>query len=196
MEEPALYSIGETAQMSEEKLYQDEPIDYEEFILDDGGLDVEAWIIRSTYEIWDLQMPGRIEYYYDDDCVIHAANGNEVEGTDEIIEHTLNWQSAFPGIKIKILDVLWEGNEENGYKTSMPSYMIGKNTGHSQFGPPTGKELTRDNNLSIYNCLIEKVDGRWQYTEEWSNYDNAAMEWACTSEDRDAEEDSESPPTR
>lgn len=180
MEEPVLYGIGDTTPMSDEKLYQDEPIDYEEFLLEDGGLDVEAWIIRSTYEIWDLQMPGRINYYYDDDCVIHAANGNEVQGCDEIIDHTLNWQSAFPGIKIKILDVLWEGNPEDGYKTSMPSYMIGTNTGHSEFGPPTGKELTRENNLSIYNCLIEKVDGRYRYTEEWSCYDGEARRAVCT----------------
>lgn len=183
MEEPKLYSIGKTTEMSDERLYQDEPIEYEAFLTEDGGLDVVAWIIRSTYEIWDLQMPGRIEFYYDEDCVIHGSGGNDVEGTDEIIEHTMAWLSAFPGMKIKILDVLWDGDKDTGYKTSMPSYMVGTNEGHSQYGPPTGKELTAENNLSIYNCLIEKVDGRWQYTEEWSSYDNEAREWACTPDD-------------
>jgi hypothetical protein len=166
--------------MEDSKLYQEEPIAYEEFITEDGGLDVDGWIRRSTYEIWDLQMPGRIDFYYDDGCVIHTSAGGEINGTDEIIEDTLEWQAAFPGIGIEILDVIWNGNAEEGYRTSMPSYMVGTNTGHSRFGPPTGKELNRDNNLGIYNCLIEKVDGRFQYTEEWSSYDHEAMENVCT----------------
>jgi hypothetical protein len=166
--------------MNTDTLYQSEPVDYEEFLTPDGGLDVEAWIRRSTYEIWDLQLVGRIDYYYEDDCVIHASNGNEVRGADTIIEDTLSWQSAFPDLSIDIRDVLWEGNPEDGYKTSMPWSFVGTNTGHSEFSPPTGKELTRENNLGVANCLIEKVDGRYRYTEEWSCYDGEARRAVCT----------------
>lgn len=166
--------------MSEEKLYRDELFEYEEFITDDGELDVEAWIIRSTYEIWDMQLPGRIDFYYDDNCLIHEGAGEKIEGIDEVINLTLASQSAFPDLEVKLIDVIWQGNKETGYKTSMPSYLEGTNTGHSEFGPPTGKELDRSNNMAIANCLIEQVDGKWQYTEEWTRHDRKARKQVCS----------------
>lgn len=181
MEEEKLKQIGPTTDLTAEELYREEPFSHDEYVKDDGELDVPAFIIRTTYEIWDMQMAGRINDYYHEDCVIHEGNGEKIEGTDEIIELTLASQSAFPDLEVKILDIIWQGNKEDGYKTSMPSYLVGTNTGYSEFGPPTGKELDRSNNMAIANCLIEKVDGRWQYTEEWTRHDSEARKEICTS---------------
>ena len=181
MEEERLKQIGPTTDLSAEELYREEPFSHDEYVKDDGELDVPAFIIRTTYEIWDMQMAGRINDYYHEDCVIHEGNGETIEGADEIIELTLASQSAFPDLEVKILDIIWQGNKEDGYKTSMPSYLVGTNTGYSEFGPPTGKELNRSNNMAIANCLIEKVDGRWQYTEEWTRHDSKARKEICTS---------------
>ena len=180
MEQERLASIGTVTDMSEEKLYRDELFTQEDYLKEDGTLDVGAWIIRTTYEIWDMRLPERIEYYYPDDAVIYEGAGEKIEGRDAIIENTIQAQKPFPDLEVKILDVFWEGNEEDGYKTSMPSYLTGTNTGHSEYGPPTGKELNRSNNMAIANCLIEKVDGRWQYTEEWTRHDTDGIKAVCT----------------
>jgi hypothetical protein len=188
MEEERLARIGNVTDMSEEKLYRDELFTQEDYLKDDGTLDVGAWIIRTTYEIWDMQMPGRIDYYYTDDAVIYEGAGEKIEGKEAIIENTLQGQAPFPDLEIKILDVFWEGNEEDGYKTTMPRYRVGTNTGHSQYGPPTGKELTRDNKMDIANCLVEKIEGEWQYTAEWVRHDSKATELVCTPDDELPEE--------
>ena len=153
-----------------------------------GELDVEHWIEETTRQIWDEKLVGMIYEYYKEDAVIHAGAGKEVEGAQAIVEDTLTWQSAFPDIKIIVLDVVWSGNKEEGYRTSMPSYMVGKNTRTSVYGPSTDKELTKKNNLSIYNCLVKKVNGKWQYVEEWSQYDIEAMKQVCTPDDEPNEE--------
>lgn len=180
MEQERLKEIGPTTDLGAEELYREEPFSHDEYIKDDGELDVPAFIIRTTYEIWDMQMAGRINDYYHEDCVIHEGAGETIEGADAIIESTLATQSAFPDLEVKILDIIWQGNKDEGYKTSMPSYLTGTNTGHSEYGPPTGKELNRSNNMAIANCLIEKIDGRWQYTEEWTRHDTEGIKQVCT----------------
>ena len=148
-----------------------------------GELDVERWIKETTRQIWDKKLVGMIYEYYQKDAVIHAGAGKKVEGAQAIVEDTLTRQSAFPDIKIVVLDVIWSGNKEEGYRTSMPSYMVGTNTKPSIYGPPTGKKLTRENNLGVANCLVKKVDGKWQYVEEWSQYDTEAMKRVCTTDE-------------
>lgn len=190
MRENKLAQIGTVTEMSEEKLYREELFDQEDYLKPDGSLDVGAWIIRTTYEIWDMRMPGRIDHYYVDDSAINEGAGETIEGKEAIIESSLQAQAAFPDLEVKIIDVFWEGNEEDGYKTTMPSYLEGTNTGHSEFGPPTGKKLTKGNNMAIANCLVEKIDGEWQYTEEWVRHDRKARELVCSS-DSEAETDAE-----
>lgn len=143
-------------------------------------LDVDAFIRETTFTIWDKRMVGAIYDCYTEDTVIHAAAGAEVRGADKIVADTMGWMSAFPDLRIEILNVIWSGNAQDGYHASMPWIYHGTNTGYSRFGAPTGKKLDATNNLGIANTFIQKVDGRWIYVEEWSTYDHKAMELVCT----------------
>lgn len=143
-------------------------------------LDVDKFIRYTTYDIWDRKLVGKIYDCYNEDTVIHAGNGIEVRGADAIVADTMAWLTAFPDLKIKILDVIWCGNEKEGYRVSMPWSFVGTNTGHSEYGPATGKQINEENNLGIANTLIKKVDGKWLYVEEWSTYDINAKKKVCT----------------
>ncbi len=145
-------------------------------------LDVVAFIEETTYTIWNNNMVGAIYDCYNEDTIIHAANGGEVKGAKAIVADTMGWLSAFPDLKIVILNTIWQGNAKDGYHVSMPWYYTGTNTGYSRYGAPTGKQLTKENNLGIANTFIKKVDGKWTYVEEWSTYDFAAMKAVCTND--------------
>lgn len=144
------------------------------------NLAVCEFIQETTYTIWNQKMVGAILDCYTEDSVIHGSNGSVVKGAKAIIADTMSWLSAFPDLEIQILDIIWNGNAAEGYRVSMPWVYCGTNTGYSRFGAPTGKALTRDNNLGIANTLIQKINGKWTYVEEWSTYDKAAMQTACT----------------
>lgn len=143
-------------------------------------LDVERMIEQSTHEIWDQKLVGKIYDYYADDVLVHAAGG-DIEGSEALVQDTLARLHAFPDTEMNIRKVIWEGNPEEGYYTSMVRTITAENTGPTEYGPPTGK--TMQENLGIANCLIEKVDGVWKYVEEWIVYDKIGYIKACTSDD-------------
>lgn len=143
-------------------------------------LDVVAFVKETTELIWDKKMVGAIYECYTAETVINGADGRKVVGADQIVADTMAWLTAFPDLKLIIRDVIWGGNPEEGYRSSMPWSYVGTNTGPSRYGPPTGKQLTMENNLGIANCLIQKVDGKWTYVDEYSTYDMVASERACT----------------
>ncbi len=146
------------------------------------NLNVDAFIRETTETIWDKKMVGAIYDCYTPETVIHGADGTRVEGADQVVADTMAWLTAFPDLKCVIRDVIWSGNPEEGYRTSMPWSYVGTNTGYSKFGPPTGKTLTMENNLGIANCIIKRVDGKWCYVDEYSTYDVQAFYRACTQE--------------
>jgi hypothetical protein len=61
-------------------------------------------------------------------------------------------------------DLFCEGNDDVGYKTTMPYVLTATNTGPSIYGPATGKKVKYH---GIANCYIKKIDGQWKYTTEW-----------------------------
>jgi len=143
-------------------------------------LDVDRMIRQSTREIWDEKMVGKIYDYYADDVVVHGAGG-DIEGPEPLVQDTLARLNAFPDTEMEIIKLIWDGNPEDGYYTSMVRTITAENTGPTEYGPPTKK--TMQNNLGIANCLIEKVDGVWKYVEEWIVYDQLGYIQACTADD-------------
>lgn len=143
-------------------------------------LDVERMIRQSTEEIWDEKLVGRIYDYYAEDVVVHGPGG-DITGSEALVRNTLERLTAFPDTEMKIFKVIWDGNPEDGYLTSMLRTITATNTGPSSYGPPTNKKMV--DNLGIANCLIKKVDGVWQYVEEWMVYDQLDYIKTCSSEE-------------
>ncbi len=64
-------------------------------------------------------------------------------GADSVIRDTLASQAAFPDRQIFGDDVIWSGNEENGYLSSHRSMIIGTHTGHVYLVRQRGALLPR-----------------------------------------------------
>ena len=75
-------------------------------------------------------------------------------------------------IRIQILDCFCVGDEDIGFKCSMPDLLTGTNLGESAFGPPTGRKVMYRGNV---NSILAKTDGGvWKYIEEFAVHD----EWS------------------
>ena len=86
--------------------------------------------------------------------------GQYIRGMDELIKLVNNTMTAFPDIQIHILDTFCEGNDIDGYKTTMPNIQTGTHLGfHPVFGAPTGKTATW---YSMPNCFIKNFGGQWK----------------------------------
>lgn len=121
-----------------------------------------------TRTLWDFKLVGRIHDFYCDNITINREGGNDLVGSEDVVNNTLQLMAAFPDLKLKFIDIFAEGDEEHGYSFGQAIYFDGTNTGYSKFGPPTGKRLCRgDICLGLCECRVEKVEGRWKIVEEW-----------------------------
>jgi hypothetical protein len=91
-----------------------------------------------------------------DDWESISPMGEYVRGMDELIRLVNITLMAFPDIQLHIVDTFCEGNDIDGYKTTMPVIHTATHLGyHPVFGSPTGKTATW---YGVPNCFIALMD--------------------------------------
>lgn len=125
------------------------------------------YIQGVTHEIWEGRDIASLHQAYGTHMVARSTLGVMI-GAEEVIKDTLASQAAFPDRQILGDDVIWSGNEQDGYLSSHRSMIIGTHTGHGTFGPPTGKVVAA---RCIADCHVKDdvID------DEWLCYDMADM---------------------
>ncbi len=129
--------------------------------------DIVDYIKTSTHQIWDEKFIGKIYDYYEPAAIVHTSNG-DIYGRDQVIRLTTIRQAAFPDTRDFIEDVVWRQNAEGTHDTSMRWTYMGTNTGHSQYGPPTGRRVAV---RGVANCVIR--DNR--VAKEWVSYNELSL---------------------
>ena len=119
---------------------------------DEEFTDIVDYILRITDRIWKEKNIGSIARYYATDSVIHTLAG-PVHGSETVINNTIQTLAAFPDRLLNAENVIWSGNDQEGFYTShriiSPDMT---NLGHSEFGPPTGKRATV---RTLVDCLVK-----------------------------------------
>lgn len=129
--------------------------------------DIVDYIVKVTHEIWEERGIGRLYEYYGTNMQIHTSNGS-VYGRDTVIENTIHSLAAYPNRRLYADEVIWEGNDEQGYFTSHRLTHEGNNWGHTQYGPPTGKRIS-------YRAIAECVVVKGVIVEEWLARDELSL---------------------
>ncbi len=129
--------------------------------------DIVHYIEKSTYQIWDLKDIGLIYRYYTPTTIVHTSDGDTF-GRDAVVENSLIKMAAFPDIRDFIEDTVWTGDDQDGYRTSMRWTWAAHNTGHSVYGPPTGRKVVVS---GIANCIIKGEN----VVEEWVAYNELSL---------------------
>jgi len=134
---------------------------------DDEFIDIADYIVRITSWIWDNKDPEVCTKYYSDDCPIHTMAG-EIHGVENVINGTRNTLTGFPDRTLDAINVVWAGDENEGYHSSHLITSEMTNLGPSEFGPPTGKKV-RFHTVADCLCFENKI------IEEWLMRDNLAI---------------------
>ncbi len=131
--------------------------------------EVAELFINYTRWIWEYKCIGAIAMFYNDQTICHTENGGVTVGAEPIIAGSLQSICSYPDKINDFVDIIVEGNEEEGYSFGQSSKLGNINKGYSKYGPGTGKWLgIGDVPLySICELTLRKVDGRWRCTEEW-----------------------------
>jgi predicted ester cyclase len=134
---------------------------------EDHYVDIVHYIVRCTHDIWEKGDIGLIYTHYTQNVRVHLSD-SMLYGRDAMVENTIQRQAGFPNARAYADDVIWSGDEVNGYHSSHRVLNISRNTGHSVYGPPTGRWVRR---YGVAHCLVlENL-----IVEEWLIHDNLAI---------------------
>ena len=122
-------------------------------------VDIVDYIVRCTHKIWEEGGIGLIYTHYGHKAAVHTADGLTY-GREKMVEDTIQRQAAFPNAHGYADDVIWSGNDEEGFHSSHRFVIVGRNTGYSIYGPPTGRWVTE---LGVAHCVVKEN----RIVEEW-----------------------------
>ena len=134
---------------------------------DDDYVDIVDYIVRCTHKIWEDHGIGLIYTHYGHNVLIHTSDGMTY-GRDKVIADTIKTQAAFPDVRLFADDVIWSGNDQEGYHSSHRIVWVAHNTGYSIYGPPTGRRVVRQ---GIAHCFVKEN----RVVEEWIARDELAL---------------------
>jgi predicted ester cyclase len=138
---------------------------------EDEYVDIVDYIVRITHRIWEDQDVGYIYDTYRPACRVYHDGGMQ-HGVEPVVEGTIATIHAFPDARHYADDVIWAGNEDEGFATSHRAVNIGHHTGPWRWGPPSGRKIHL---WVIANCVSEEN----QIFEEWVLYNQIARLSQC-----------------
>ena len=93
--------------------------------------DIVDYIIKITHEIWEERGIGRLYEYYGTNMRIHTSDGT-IMGREKVIAGSIQALAAFPDRRLYGDEVIWTGNDEDGWFSSHRLTHEGHNWGATQ----------------------------------------------------------------
>lgn len=134
---------------------------------DDIYTDIVDYIIRCTHLIWDERDVGLIYTHYTHNCVLYGTMAT-IYDRESVVRDTIQRLVSFPERRGMATQVLWKGDDKEGFYTSHLVTGSGRHTQDGQFGPATGKTFV---SRTIADCMIY----RNRIYREWVVADNMAI---------------------
>ena len=129
--------------------------------------DIVDYIIRCTHRIWDERDVGLIYTHYTHDCVVYSSTGTTYT-REEVVQNTIQRLFMLPERRGMATQVIWSGNEDDGFYTSHLVTGTGRHTQLGIYGKPSGRTYTA---RTIADCLIHEN----RIYREWLVVDSMAQ---------------------
>lgn len=128
--------------------------------------DIPDYILKCTAMIWEGRNIAALDWHYSDDLLVRTPAGIS-QGNAAGKANTMATLSEFPDRQLLGEDVIWCGDEDNGFLSSHRIVSTATHQG-GEFGPATGKKVTFRTIADTF-CLNNRV---W---DEWLIRDNSAI---------------------
>lgn len=131
---------------------------------EDEYRDFVDYIMKITHRIWEEKGIGVIYETYHNDVIMHTGIDN-IQGVNEVVSGTLQTLHAFPDRKLFGQNVIWSGNDQEGFLSSHRIVSNATNLGDSSYGRATGKK-------AIFRTIVDCFVHSNRIIEEWLVRDN------------------------
>jgi predicted ester cyclase len=126
---------------------------------DDCYTDIVDYIVRCTHRIWDERDVGLIYTHYTHNAVLYGTTGT-LYTREEVVRDTIQRLVSLPERRGMATQVIWRGNDEEGFYTSHLVTGSGRHTQFGHYGEPTGRTFV---SRTIADCMVHenKIYREW-----------------------------------
>ena len=125
------------------------------------------YILKITKQIWEGKDVNSISEFYSKDIPVRSPFG-VTYGNKPVIEATFATLKEFPNRQLLGEEVIWNGNDEEGYHSSHRILSKGTHLGDGFYGKPTKKDI-------YYRVIADCACKNNQVYDEWIVRDQGAM---------------------
>lgn len=129
--------------------------------------DIVDYIVRCTHRIWDEKNVGLIYSHYTHNAVVYGTMGTS-HSREEVVRATIQRIAEYPERRGYASQVIWNGDDREGFYTSHLITSVGRHTAPGPYGAPTGKTFY---SRTIADCMIFEN----KIYREWLVRDNMAQ---------------------
>jgi predicted ester cyclase len=131
---------------------------------DDCYTDIVDYIVRCTHKIWDERDIGLIYSHYTHNAVLYHTTG-ALYSREEVVQDTIQRLVSFPERRGMATQVIWRGDDVDGFYTSHLVTGVGRHTQFGHFGKPTGRMFV---SRTVADCMIleNKIYREWVVADQ------------------------------
>ena len=129
--------------------------------------DLPDYILKITYQIWEEKDVESIMQYYAKDIPVRSPQG-VIFGPELVVKATYATLDEFPDRQLLGEDVIWIGNEDEGYLSSHRILSCATHAKNGVYGEATGTKL-------IYRVIADCACRNNQVYDEWLVRDQGAI---------------------
>jgi predicted ester cyclase len=129
--------------------------------------DIVDYIVRCTHRIWDERDVGLIYTHYTHNAVVVGTLGT-THTREEVVRATIQRIAEYPERRGLASQVVWRGDDRQGFYTSHLITSVGRHTAPGPYGKPTGRTFV---SRTIADCMVF----RNRIHREWLVRDNMAQ---------------------
>jgi predicted ester cyclase len=121
----------------------------------------------SRREIWNEKLVGSVDRYLSANVVTHLPGGDTRHGSEEMVADVVSWLAAFPDTRVYIDEIIWSPGPGE-HRASVRETIVGRHTGPSRFGPPTGRRV------AVGRIVSSRIRAD-RIVEQWVEWDEAGL---------------------
>ena len=129
--------------------------------------DLPDYILKITYQIWENRDVKSIMQYYAENIPVRSPSG-VIYGPEAVVKATNATLNEFPDRQLLGEDVIWIGDEENGFLSSHRILSKATHQNDGTYGPATGKKL-------VYRVIADCACRNNQVYDEWLVRDQGSI---------------------
>ena len=131
----------------------------------DAADDLRGFVTAAFQRIWNGRDFAAMADVYDAGVEVEMPTGRAHHDPGQLRSHVMSVVAMFPDLAMRVGDLRWMGNAEDGHLVSIRWGAVGTHRGHGPYGPPTGREVHL---RGITRWHVERTAAGMRVRREWT----------------------------